>query len=128
MALSQFKIDQAATFSALAFAGCEPRMRMGERDVQDVTKDGVPKWNVTLFVSYRDNFDRAQHDTLKVGVASQKDPGEGLATYMPVRLVNFVVGVMDRRNRDGEVTGAQVWYRADAVEPLAYPSPARKGE
>lgn len=121
-----FIVDQAATFQAVAFLGSSPRMQFGTQ-MQDKTKDGLPKWDVEVIASFRDSFGKTSHETLKVGVASPKDPGEGLGMYTPIQLVNFTVGVMDKTVTDkvtGEqkVVGAQVWYRADGVRPTTAPS------
>jgi hypothetical protein len=122
-----FIVDQAATFEAVAFLGANPRMQFGTQ-VQDSDKQGVPKWDVEVIASFKDNFGKTSHETLKVGVTSLKNPGEGLGMYTPVQLMGFTVGVMDKTITDkhtGEqkVVGAQVWYRCDGVRPLMQAPP-----
>ena len=48
---------------------------------------------------------------------SGEGPGEGLAPGTPVELIDFEIGVMERKNREGAVTGVQVWYRAGLAPP-----------
>ena len=118
-----FVIDQAATFAGVAFLETVPRLAFGTQD-QDRTSEGVPKWDVSLVASFRDAFGRSQHEVIRVGVASPQAPGEGLAPYTPVQLVNFVVGVVppeirkDSRTGQDKVSGGSTWYRADAIQPL----------
>jgi hypothetical protein len=46
-----------------------------------------------------------------------------------VELVGFEIGVMDKKDRNGNVTGAQVWYRCQEVRPLVSTAPrTRRGE
>jgi hypothetical protein len=52
-------------------------------------------------------------------VTAAKDPGEGLVPGTPVELIDFEIGVMERRNREGQVTGVQVWYRAGSIRPTS---------
>lgn len=116
-----FVIDQAATFAGVAFLESAPRLAFGTQD-QDRTADGTPKWDVSLVAGFKDAFGRSQHEVIKVGIASHQDPGDGLASYTPVQLVNFVVGVVpaevrkDNRGQD-VVRGGTTWYRADAIVP-----------
>jgi hypothetical protein len=126
-----FVVDQAATFAAVAYLQSGPRLQFGTQ-MQDSTSDGIPKWDVELVASFRDNFGKLSSEVIKIGVASPKDPGEGMGMYTPVQLVNFVVGVMDKTIKDrntGEtkVVGAQVWYRADALRPTAATPPPSRG-
>jgi hypothetical protein len=115
-----FVIDQAATFAGVAFLESAPRFAFGTQD-QDRTADGTPKWDVSLVASFKDGFGRSQHEVIKVGIAAHQKPGEGLAQYTPVQLVNFVVGVVppeirkDARGQD-KVSGGSTWYRADALQ------------
>jgi hypothetical protein len=112
---TNFKIDQARTFMGIAFLGS---------DVQEVAKDGTPKWQVEVVAGFRDQFGRVNNEVLKIGVASHKNPGEGVHPYTPVQLVEFEVGVMEKTKRNPEtneerVIGVTVWYRANEVRPLA---------
>jgi hypothetical protein len=36
-----------------------------------------------------------------------------------MELIDFEIGVMEKRNRDDQVIGVQVWYRAGAMRPLS---------
>lgn len=110
MASTTFKVDQAATYAAIAFVQAMPKTQFGT-DQPDLTKDGVPKWSVELLVvPHAAPGRQAKSELLRVGIASHEDPGHGLAPMSPVHLVDFEVGVMD--GRDGK---AQVWFRASEV-------------
>lgn len=116
-----FVVDQGATFEAVALLGCNPKTKFGSQE-QDVNSAGVPKWELEVVASFKDSFGKTTHETMKVGVAAPKNPADGLGMYTPVQLVNFVVGVMDKTSvdkRTGEIraTGAQIWYRCDAIRP-----------
>ncbi|MEU4345774.1 hypothetical protein AB0H00_31775 [Nocardia sp. NPDC023852] len=118
-----FVIDQAATFTGVAFLKAIPKTVFGKPDEQDRTPDGRLKWDVQLVAGFRDQFGGDQHEVIKVNVASNVDPGQGLGQYTPVQLVNFVVGVVPpevrKDNRGGEkLVGGTTWYRADEVRPL----------
>ncbi|WP_433501832.1 hypothetical protein ACQP1K_29480 (plasmid) [Sphaerimonospora sp. CA-214678] len=120
---TNFKIDQAATFQGIAFLACQPKTAF-KSQVQETTKDGTPKWEIQVVAMFRTAFGQVQNEVLKVGVASLKDPGQGLMPYTPVQLVDFEVGVMEKTKRNPEtgeerVIGLQVWYRAAEVRAIA---------
>ena len=87
-------------------------------DVQETTKDGVPKWEVQLVASFR-QFGRSTNEIIKVGMTSPSQPGTELGPAEPVQLVGFEIGVMDKKNREGQIVGAQVWYRCQEVRALS---------
>jgi hypothetical protein len=121
---SNFKIDQAATFAGVAFLASEPKLKFGSQTDQECMKDGTPKWNVQVVAGFRDPFGKIQNEVLKIGVASQRNPGQGLPPYTPVQLVGFEVGVMEKTKRHPEtgeekVIGVQVWYRAQEIRSTA---------
>ena len=125
-----YTIDQAATFEAVAFLSCDPKTAF-RSDVQEMTKDPKdpkPKWEIQVVTMTRDAFGRPVNSILKVGVASHRNPGEGLLPYTPVVLSKFQIGVMEKTKRNPEtgeekVIGFNVWYRADAIKALnAVPS------
>ncbi len=121
MASTTFKVDQAATYAAIAFVQALPKTKFGSNE-PDLTKDGVPKWSVELLVVPRVGPGmQAKSELLRVGVASHEDPGHGLAPMSPVQLVDFEVGVMD--GRDGK---AQVWFRAGEIRSTAATGTASK--
>jgi hypothetical protein len=116
-----FIVDQAATFSALAFLESNPKMKFGQANVQDTAADGTPKWEVQLIGGFRDQFGKNAHEVIKVNVTSYRNPGEGLGPYTPVHMTNFVIGVTPAEKRvDGQgrekITGGTVWYRADGIQ------------
>ncbi|MCA1709803.1 MAG: hypothetical protein LC808_43600, partial [Actinobacteria bacterium] len=64
-------------------------------------------------------FGKISNEILKVGVVAHTNPGDGLGPYTPVELVGFEVGVMERKSRDGQVIGVQVWYRAEQLRAIS---------
>lgn len=123
-----FIVDQAATFVALAFLSAEPRIEFGTKDKQEMTKDGLPKWDVQVVAGFRDNFGKVSNEVIKVSYAHQKSPAESIGMYQPVQLVNFTVGVMERTARDdrSKVIGHTIWYRCDEIRPTSTPAPSGK--
>jgi hypothetical protein len=122
-----FHVDQAATFSAVVLLSCEPRLAFGTQD-QEKTKDGTPRWDLQVVGGFRDGFGRTSNEVLKIGVASERNPAETVPQFAPVQLIRFEVGVMDRRDREGNVTGAQVWYRCEGIRPIGAIPNGRKSE
>jgi hypothetical protein len=122
-----FFVDQAATFSGVAYLQSTPRNVFGQPNVQDKTADGLGKWEVQCVAGFRDQFGNPSHEVIKVNVAANRDPGDGLNPYTPVQLINFVVGVVPpeiRKDSRGQekVVGGSTWYRADEVRPISQPS------
>ncbi|WP_165942771.1 hypothetical protein, partial [Micromonospora sp. KC721] len=115
-------------FQAVAFLGAEPRIEFGTRDKQETTKDGLPRWDVQVVAGFRDNFGKVQNEVIKVGYAGAKNPAESIGMYTPVHLVNFTVGVMEKRAKEDKdkVIGFSVWYRCDEVRPTTPPAPPGK--
>lgn len=112
-----YKIDQAATFAGVVLLSVEPKVAFGSTE-QDRTGDGVPKWEAQLVAGFH-QFGKISNEILKVGVVAHTNPGDGLAPYTPVELVGFEVGVMERKSRDGQVIGVQVWYRAEQLRAIS---------
>jgi hypothetical protein len=112
-----YKIDQAATFAGVVLLSVEPKLTFGSTD-QDRTSDGVPKWEAQLVAGFH-QFGKVNNEILRVGVVGHNNPGDGVAPYTPVELVGFEVGVMEKKSRDGQVVGVQVWYRAEQLRPIA---------
>jgi hypothetical protein len=121
-----FVIDQPATFQALAFLECSPRMKFGSRDQQETNAAGTPKWDVQLIAGFRDRFDatKSNHQTLKVGIIADRNPAEGLSMYTPVQLVGLMVGVtpveerINKRTGEKEAVGGKYWFAAEGLRPL----------
>lgn len=123
-----FIVDQGATFQAVAFLGAEPKIEFGSRDKQEMTRDGLPKWDIQVVCGFKDNFGKVNNEVLKVGFAGPKNPAEFLGMYTPVHLVNFTVGVMPKTAKEDKdkVIGFTVWYRCDDIRPLqAAPAPSK---
>lgn len=118
-----FKIDQAATFANMIVLSSAPKLKYGSDVDQECTKDGTPKWEVQVAAGFH-QFGKITNEVLKVGVASDKDPAQGLPPYSPVELVGFEVGVMEKTGKDGSPIGFQVWYRAEQIRSTAATGPA----
>jgi hypothetical protein len=122
---TNFKVNQASTFQAVLFLSSDPKTAF-KSDRQEMTKgdNPTPKWEVQVVAMTRDIFGRPQNAVLKVGIASHKNPGDGLMPSTPIEFRDFEVGVMEKTKRNPEtgeekVIGVQVWYRAEAVKALA---------
>lgn len=126
-----FAIDQAATFSGVAFVQSSPKTVFGSPDVKDTVADGRIKWEVQVIAGFKDQFGNQSHEIMKVNIASHTDPGDGMAQYTPVQLINLVVGVIPAeigqdRNGAAKVKGGSTWFRADELRPIAAPSSGRR--
>lgn len=126
MSAQTFKIDQAGTFTGIALLAVEPKVQYGSTE-QDRTTDGVPKWEAQLVAGFRGFGGKTMNEVIKVGITSHGNPGDGIAPYTPVELIDFEVGVMERRNRNQEITGVQVWYRAREIRSTSSTKHQRNG-
>lgn len=113
--MQRFVVSQDETFSTVVALSAAPKMQFGT-ETQETTKDGLPKWTVQVVGGFTDPFGRSQNEILNITVVSKNDPLSGVGQLTPVRLKGFEVGVMDKRDRQGNVTGAQVYYRAESIE------------
>lgn len=125
--MANYVIDQAATFAGVAFIQCNPKKAFGS-EAQETAKDGTPKWEVeVLGAAYKPFGEGTTNEVIKIGITSHKNPGEGLAPFTPVQLVDFQLGIMDKvkRNPDGseKVIGHTVWHRASAIRSTAETAP-----
>jgi hypothetical protein len=120
--ISNFKIDQTATFAGLVFLSCEPKLGF-QSTSQETTKDGTPKWEIQVLGAFRNAFGSTSNEVVKVGLAAHHNPGDGIAPFSPVQLVDFEVGVMERTKKDQHgqerVIGATVWFRASKLRSIA---------
>lgn len=117
-----YAVDQAATFESLLFLSCEPKTAFGDNYRQETTKDGTPKWDLQMVGRFR-QFGRATNEIIKVGITAERQPATDLAPATPVVLVGFEIGVMDKKDRDGNAIGAQVWYRCQEIRSTAATAP-----
>ena len=118
-----FRVDQAATFEAVAVLQVGPKtaFRSDEQLRADSGK-GELKWEGEFNVAFMGFGGKRQFSIMKVGFVGPRNPGDGVPPYTPVQLVGLEVGVMDKTVTDkttGEVrtVGAQVWYRAEGMQP-----------
>jgi hypothetical protein len=120
--LSNFRIDQAATFAGLVYLSSEPKLEMGS-NVQATTKDGTKKWEVQVLGAFKGNFGKSSNEVVKIGMAGQTDPCAGLNPFTPVELRDFEVGVMEKTKKDQNgnerVIGVTVWFRCSEVLNVA---------
>lgn len=117
-----FIVDQAQTFKALAFLSAEPKIEYGSRDKQEMTKDGLPKWEIQLVAGFY-QFGKIANEVLKVNYAGPHNPADYIGMYQPVQLLNFTVGVNppeERTNDKGvkRIVGGTAWYRCDDIQPV----------
>jgi hypothetical protein len=115
-------IDQTRTFNRIIFLGCEPKVAHGSSDKQDVTKAGIPKWEVQVVASY-ENFGKIESEVLKVSVLSMSDPGSVISEPGLVQLIGLRARInpVERRvDRTGveRTIGGTVTYQADEVIPV----------
>lgn len=120
--ISNFKIDQTATFAGLVFLSCDPKLGFQSTE-QEKTKDGTPKWELQILGAFRDGFGKTNNEVVKVGIAAHHNPADGIAAFSPVQLVDFEVGVMERTKKDQngqeKVIGVSVWFRASKLRSNA---------
>jgi hypothetical protein len=120
--ISNFRIDQAATFAGLVYLSSEPKLGFQSTN-QETTKDGTPKWEVQVLGAFRDSFGKTSNEVVKVGIAAERNPGDGIGPFTAVQLVDFEVGVMEKTRKDQngqeKVIGASVWFRASKVRSIA---------
>lgn len=116
--IQNFTVDQSKTFNSLLLLAVEPKTAFGDQYRQEVTKEGTPKWTAQIAAEFT-AFGRSQRELINVGLVSDKNPGENLAPGTQVEMSDFEIGVMEKRNREGQVTGVQVWYRAGGLRPIA---------
>lgn len=114
--IQNYMIDQTRTFASLMLLGVAPKFAFGDSERQETSKSGVPKWVVQLAAEFR-AFGRPVRELINVTVEAERDPGQGIAPGTFMELIDFEIGVMDKRNRDGQPVGVQVWYRASAMRP-----------
>jgi hypothetical protein len=117
--IQNFKIDQTRRFVSLMLIGVIPKLTYGgDTQRQETTKAGLPKWVAQLAAEFR-VFDRPMRELINVTIAAEKDPGEGVLPGTFMELIDFEIGIMEKRNRaNDEVVGVQVWYRASAMRPI----------
>lgn len=122
-------VDAARTFPGpLVLMACAPKTKYDDNKAQETTRDGVPKWIVTIAAPVT-KFGKPSGTTLEVIVASPTDPAEGIAPPSTVELTNLVVNISEPkvRIRDGQpgVSGGRPYFMADGLRSLAAPAPAR---
>lgn len=114
-----FKVDQAGTFAGpLVFIQCVEKRAMNVAG-QAKTSDGIPKWELHLLGMFNGFGGQITPEVIKVGIASVKNPAEGLAPQAPVVLDGLELGVMEKTKKlpSGEerIIGVNVWHRAEGI-------------
>ncbi|WP_371666724.1 hypothetical protein OG985_45320 [Streptomyces sp. NBC_00289] len=118
-------IDVARSFKQIIFLSAEPKMMFGSPNEQDVTKGGVPKWEVQV-VATSEQFGRLENEIIRVSIISHSHPGDGMEGPQPVELVALRVRVnpVERRTDKGgaeRMVGGTVTYQADGLRIAAMP-------
>ncbi|GLZ43717.1 hypothetical protein [Actinokineospora sp. NBRC 105648] len=120
--LSNFKIDQSATFAGLVFLSCEPKLKFNSTE-QDRTKAGAPKWELQVLGAFRGFGGGTSNEVVKIGMTGDGNPGQGINPFTPVSLVDFEVGVMEKTKKDDQgnerVIGVTVWFRCSDVRDVS---------
>lgn len=116
-----FTIDATRTFALLMLMGTSPRIEF-QGTAQAKDNDGRPKWEAQLAATWlADPGRRAVSEVLSVTIASDRDPGDGIAPGSPVTVEGLRVGVSTPERTDRGVRGGRAWYSAEALRPAAAP-------
>jgi len=120
-------IDVRNTYSALFLLSCGPRMRFqtaqeranGLAPEQDRSKDGLPKWEATLAVTYHSlPGARMQSETLSVTLLAASDPASSIPPG-PVDVEGLRCGLSAPESGEGgRIRGGKLWYQADKIVPF----------
>ena len=94
--ISEFKVDQANTFTSVHLMSVEPKTAF-KSDEQESNKDGTPKWQAKVAVTYQ-VFGRNESEILNVNLASRNDPGEGVPPFSPVQMQGLTVTVREKKD------------------------------
>lgn len=116
--ITNYKVDPVRTFTSAIFLGCEPKSVFGDSTRQETTSDGLGKYTAQLAVEFR-AFGRQQRELINVGLVGETDPCAAITIGTPVELIDFEIGLMEKKNDNGDLIGVQVWYRAAAIRPTS---------
>ena len=97
--IQNYKIDQARTFATLMLLGVSPKLAFGDNERQETSKAGLPKWVAQLAAEFR-AFGRPVRELINVTIDAERNPGDGLAPGTFMELIDFEIGVMEKRNRE----------------------------
>lgn len=117
-------VDMDTTFGPGAttmLLSCGPKLKFGSDDEQDMTKDGLAKWEAQVVIQYRDSFGRDQAEVLKFGLTAEQNPGEKLIPGTQIRIEGLEVGIMH-----GDAGKKTIWQRAKTLK--AAPGEASKSK
>lgn len=110
-------VDTANTFGVTVFMGCEAMTDFNTGELQK-NKDGVQKWRVlisaqTLALGGR----RSQLAELRVNVAADVDPCEGIEAGTPVELIGLRCDTMASEYDEDKkkLSGGQQFWQASGV-------------
>ncbi|MFI9825245.1 hypothetical protein ACIHFC_33105 [Streptomyces sp. NPDC052013] len=117
-------VDTSRTFQQFIFLRAEPKMMFGSSHEQDVTKGGIPKWEVQV-VATHEQFGRPENEIIKVSIISHRNPGDAIDSPQPVELVGLRVRMnpVERRvdkNGGERIVGGTITYQADEVRVIAH--------
>jgi hypothetical protein len=114
--INSVPVDQSLFTSAMVTA-IEPRLEFG-KDVQAVSKDGVPKWAVEVYIKMPSRFqDRTDKGIALVIVTSNDNPAAKVAEGDQVEFADLTVGVMAPDHDDsGRIRGGKLFWQATGVK------------
>jgi hypothetical protein len=140
---SSVYVETTLTFEGTPiFIGCEPktdfesgaqaRTKPAKQEAGKPDLPGLLKWELHIAAKFRTSF-RPAPEVIVVGIASDRNPAEGLMPGTPVELRSLQYGSMDKQIRDREtgqrsLGGAQNWWRCEAVRPISAVPNGRKSE
>ncbi|MFE9139672.1 hypothetical protein [Streptomyces sp. NPDC007355] len=105
----------------MTFLTCNPKLAYGSDGKQDVTRDGISKWEVQVAVTFV-AFGRIENEILKISIASHTDPAAEIDNPQSVKISGLRIRVKQADRREdrpgGERPAVIVTYQADAISPI----------
>lgn len=123
--MQTFYVDQAKSMTVAIVMSCDAKTAFGSQEQERAKVSGLPKWTVQVVAGFVDQFGKSQNEVLKITMESEKSPMEGVSQLTPVKLEGLQIGVMNRTDREGNILGAQVYYKADRLVPAIQSVPAK---
>lgn len=125
-----FVVNAEQTFAQALLLTCGPKPKFGAQAEQEVSKDGTPKWQAEVAVTWQAvNGVQAAAEVIKVTITAPYDPGQSVMPGMPVTFEGFMVGISQpEKNDKGGIRGGKPWYSATALHPASGTNGASGGK